>query len=87
MQAILNFIVDILSQPAILVALIAFIGLIVQKKPAATITSGTIKTILGFLILSAGADVVVRSLNHSAKYSNTHLVCKVSYLTTKLSSH
>lgn len=26
MQAILNFIVDILSQPAILVALIAFIG-------------------------------------------------------------
>ncbi|EHS31250.1 PTS system sugar-specific permease protein domain protein, partial [Staphylococcus aureus subsp. aureus IS-111] len=61
MQAILNFIVDILSQPAILVALIAFIGLIVQKKPAATITSGTIKTILGFLILSAGADVVVRS--------------------------
>lgn len=36
MQAILNFIVDILSQPAILVALIAFIGLIVQKKPAAT---------------------------------------------------
>lgn len=31
MQAILNFIVDILSQPAILVALIAFIGLIVQK--------------------------------------------------------
>lgn len=86
MQAILNFIVDILSQPAILVALIAFIGLIVQKKPAATITSGTIKTILGFLILSAGADVV-DLLNHSAKYSNTHLVCKVSYLTTKLSSH
>ncbi len=32
MQAILNFIVDILSQPAILVALIAFIGLIVQKN-------------------------------------------------------
>ncbi len=32
MQAILNFIVDILSQPAILVALIAFIGLIVQIK-------------------------------------------------------
>lgn len=85
MQAILNFIVDILSQPAILVALIAFIGLIVQKKPAATITSGTIKTILGFLILSAGASFDL--LNHSAKYSNTHLVCKVSYLTTKLSSH
>ncbi|WP_242508269.1 hypothetical protein, partial [Staphylococcus aureus] len=32
MHAILSFIVDILSQQAILVALIAFIGLMVQKK-------------------------------------------------------
>lgn len=32
MNSILGFIVDVLSQPAILVALIAFIGLIVQKK-------------------------------------------------------
>lgn len=67
MQAILDFIVDILSQPAILVALIAFIGLIVQKKSAAQITTGTIKTILGFLILSAGADVVVKSLEPFGK--------------------
>lgn len=54
MNSILGFIVDVLSQPAILVALIAFIGLIVQKKSGADITSGTIKTILGFLVLSAG---------------------------------
>lgn len=32
MKPILDFIVDVLSQPAILVALIAFIGLIVQKN-------------------------------------------------------
>lgn len=32
MHAILDFIVDILSQPAILVALIALIGLLVQKN-------------------------------------------------------
>lgn len=32
MKPILDFIVDILSQPAILVALIAFIGLIMQKN-------------------------------------------------------
>lgn len=43
MKPILDFIVDILSQPAILVALIALIGLIVQKKSATDITSGTIK--------------------------------------------
>lgn len=48
MQTILDLIVDVLSQPAILVALIAFIGLVVQKKPVSVVTSGTIKTILGF---------------------------------------
>ncbi|EHV5263674.1 PTS ascorbate transporter subunit IIC [Staphylococcus pseudintermedius] len=62
MQTILDLIVDVLSQPAILVALIAFIGLVVQKKPVSVVTSGTIKTILGFLVLSAGAGVVVQSL-------------------------
>lgn len=67
MKSILDFIVDILSQPAILVALIAFIGLMVQKKPASVVTSGTIKTILGFLILSAGAGVVVQSLEPFGK--------------------
>lgn len=67
MRSILDFIVDILSQPSILVALIAFIGLIVQRKSASEITSGTIKTILGFLILSAGANVVVNSLEPFGK--------------------
>lgn len=67
MQTILDLIVDVLSQPAILVALIAFIGLVVQKKPASVVTSGTIKTILGFLVLSAGAGVVVQSLEPFGK--------------------
>ncbi|NJI16168.1 PTS ascorbate transporter subunit IIC, partial [Staphylococcus agnetis] len=67
MKSILDFIVDILSQPAILVALIAFIGLMVQKKPASVVTTGTIKTLLGFLILSAGAGVVVQSLEPFGK--------------------
>ncbi|KIX90864.1 PTS beta-glucoside transporter subunit IIBC [Staphylococcus microti] len=62
MNAVLGFLVDVFSQPAILVALIALIGLVVQKKSAADITSGTIKTILGFLVLSAGAGVVTSSL-------------------------
>ncbi|HDU1445070.1 TPA: PTS ascorbate transporter subunit IIC [Staphylococcus pseudintermedius] len=67
MQTILDLIVDVLSQPAILVALIAFIGLVVQKKPVSVVTSGTIKTILGFLVLSAGAGVVVQSLEPFGK--------------------
>ncbi|WP_152162869.1 PTS ascorbate transporter subunit IIC [Staphylococcus pseudintermedius] len=67
MQTILDLIVDVLSQPAILVALIAFIGLVVQKKPVSVVTSGTIKTILGFVVLSAGAGVVVQSLEPFGK--------------------
>lgn len=67
MQTILDLIVDVLSQPAILVALIAFIGLVVQKKPVSVVTSGTIKTILGFLVLNAGAGVVVQSLEPFGK--------------------
>ncbi|EJG5136849.1 PTS ascorbate transporter subunit IIC [Staphylococcus pseudintermedius] len=67
MQTILDLIVDVLSEPAILVALIAFIGLVVQKKPVSVVTSGTIKTILGFLVLSAGAGVVVQSLEPFGK--------------------
>ncbi|MBU7228878.1 PTS ascorbate transporter subunit IIC [Staphylococcus pseudintermedius] len=67
MQTILDLIVDVLSQPAILVALIAFIGLVVQKKPVSVVTTGTIKTILGFLVLSAGAGVVAQSLEPFGK--------------------
>lgn len=83
MKPILDFIVDILSQPAILVALIALIGLIMQKKSATDITSGTIKTILGFLVLSAGANVVTQSLEPFGKIFQHAFGVQVSYLITK----
>ena len=51
----LNFIVNILSTPAILVGLLSLIGLALQKKPIEEIVKGTVKTIVGFLVLSAGA--------------------------------
>jgi len=38
------------------------IGLLVQKKPGTDIVKGTIKTILGFLVLGGGAGHVVSSL-------------------------
>lgn len=58
MLGILNFIQQILSTPAIFVGLIALLGLLLQKKDAQTCIKGTIKTILGFIVLNAGADVV-----------------------------
>lgn len=57
-----KLIVDILKQPAILVALVAVIGLILQKKNIADITKGGSKTFIGFLVLSGGAGLVVSSL-------------------------
>ncbi|WP_298580330.1 PTS ascorbate transporter subunit IIC [uncultured Olegusella sp.] len=55
-MAVLDFIVNILSTPAILVGLLAFVGLCLQSKPIEDIVRGTIKTIVGFLVLSAGAS-------------------------------
>ena len=63
MKALLDFIVDILKVPSILVGIIALIGLIAQKKSAADTIKGTIKTILGFIVLSGGASVLLGSLN------------------------
>ncbi|WP_318153078.1 PTS sugar transporter subunit IIC [Metabacillus arenae] len=60
----LKFIVnDILGQASILVSLIAMIGLIALKKPAGQVISGTLKTLLGFLIIIAGAEIIVGTLN------------------------
>lgn len=54
---------DILGEPAILVGLFAFIGLIIQRKSFSDIIQGTLKTLMGFLVLGAGAGVVVGTLN------------------------
>lgn len=48
---------DVLSEPAVLVGLIALIGLIAQKKPVTECIKGTVKTILGFIVLGAGAGL------------------------------
>ncbi|AVR00872.1 PTS ascorbate transporter subunit IIC [Oceanobacillus iheyensis] len=54
--------IDILSQPAILVALIALIGLAAQKKKMSDTVKGTTKTFVGFLVISAGAGILQTAL-------------------------
>ncbi len=62
MKSLLNLFVSIATQPAILVALIAMIGLILQKKKTTEIVQGTIKTFAGFLVLIGGAGILSNSL-------------------------
>lgn len=62
MKQFLDVLIDIASTPAILVGLIAVLGLVLQKKPIADVVRGGIKTFVGFLVVTAGAGVVVGSL-------------------------
>ena len=61
-MAILNFLQAFLSNASILVGLMALIGLLALKKPFEEVVTGTIKSILGFLILGAGAGVVIGAI-------------------------
>ncbi|MFB4362121.1 PTS ascorbate transporter subunit IIC [Pantoea sp. BS_8] len=61
-QNLLLVVVDVLKVPSILVGLVAMFGLIAQRKPLPDVIKGTVKTILGFLVLAGGATVLVGSL-------------------------
>lgn len=63
MQALLSFLTDIFSQPAFLMGIIAFVGLVALRSPFNKLLTGTLKPILGYLMLSAGAGVIVSNLN------------------------
>lgn len=62
MSGFLDILVQIFRQPSILVALIALLGLALQRKGPSDMMKGTVKTFVGFLVLSAGASVIVASL-------------------------
>lgn len=67
MEALLSFIRDILKEPAFLMGLIAFAGLVALKTPAHKVLTGTLGPILGYLMLAAGAGVIVANLDPLAK--------------------
>ncbi|MDF7639247.1 PTS ascorbate transporter subunit IIC [Lactobacillus sp. ESL0791] len=62
---ILNFISgNILQDPPILIALIAMIGLIVQKKPFAEIIKGSLSAAFGMVILTAGVNMLTAEVSN-----------------------
>ncbi len=58
----LDFILNIIKTPAIVLALVALIGLLLQKKNAGQVFSGTMKTAIGMLVLSAGSSLIVTEI-------------------------
>lgn len=54
LDRLLNLFLSIVGTPAILVSLLALCGLLLQKKKLSETISGTIKTMIGFLVLTGG---------------------------------
>lgn len=61
-MVVLNFLLEVIKTPALILALVALIGLALQRKSGAQIFSGTVKTALGMLTLSAGSGLVVTAI-------------------------
>ena len=61
---VLNVILEFLRTPAILVGVVALFGLIMQKKSFPQVVLGTVKTILGFLLINLGVSAAVGGLKN-----------------------
>ncbi|WP_434334731.1 PTS ascorbate-specific subunit IIBC [Mycoplasma capricolum subsp. capricolum] len=59
---VLNFFTEFIGTPAILVALFAFIGSLLQKKKFTESLTSTIKIAIGFLIIGGGAGIIAGSI-------------------------
>lgn len=66
-MVILDFLQDILTEPAFLIGLMAFVGLVALRSKPHKILTGTLGPILGYLMLDAGAGVIVANLDPLAE--------------------
>jgi len=61
-MAVFQVIFSLITLPAFVLGLISLIGLLVQKKSAGEVLKGTIKTVLGQLILGIGIGALINAL-------------------------
>lgn len=72
-QLFLSFNTQVLSKAPFLLGIVACVGYILLRKDATTVIKGTIKTIVGFMILQVGATSLVQGFNPIiAKLSEVH---------------
>jgi PTS system ascorbate-specific IIC component len=68
---IFHIIAEIFEIPAIILGSVALIGLVLQKKQVDEVIKGTVKTILGLLILSGGSGIIAGALTPFAGLFDT----------------
>lgn len=68
----INFLVsDIFKKPPLFLGIVALIGLLIQKKPVGEVIKGTIKTIIGVIILTEGVNIVIKSVDPLSRAFNS----------------
>jgi len=58
----IELLLQLIQTPAVVLGLIALVGLLVQRKSAGEVISGTLKTVLGVLIMSVGVGALINAL-------------------------
>ncbi|TCJ15611.1 PTS ascorbate transporter subunit IIC [Rubrobacter taiwanensis] len=56
-------VIELIQLPAIVLGLIALIGLLIQRRPGGEVINGTVKTVLGMLIIGVGIGALVNALD------------------------
>ncbi|SKC84277.1 PTS ascorbate transporter subunit IIC [Maledivibacter halophilus] len=62
MKIISFFINEIFREASLFLGIIALVGLLLQKKSASDVIKGTIKTVIGVVILTQGVNILVQSM-------------------------
>jgi len=60
----MSVLISILSEPSIILGVVAFVGLKLQKKPMTKVFEGTLKTVIGFLIFNLGGSAITGVLKN-----------------------
>ena len=60
----MELIISFLSTPAVMLGMVAMIGLIAQKKSGTEVMTGTFKTIIGFMVFGTGGSIMTGALQN-----------------------